>query len=110
MKNPLIFLFILFLLIACNSNKVPKYKNSSLPIEVRINDLVKRMTLEEKVGQLISYFSRDTNSFDETDNFIGSKDIDKINQGVGAFFSWQFFNPKTFKRNIKRINNFQKYM
>jgi len=30
----------------------PLYKNSSQPIEVRVNDLLKRMTLEEKIAQL----------------------------------------------------------
>jgi hypothetical protein len=30
----------------------PEYRNSALPIEQRLADLLKRMTLEEKVGQL----------------------------------------------------------
>jgi len=108
MKN-LIILFA-FLLFACTSIKEPKYKDPSVPIEDRVNDLISRMTLEEKVGQLISYWSRDTTSFDKNDNFIGGEDIDIINRGVGAFFSWQFFDRKTFTRNIKRINSYQKYM
>lgn len=31
---------------------VPDYKNPALPVEKRVNDLLKRMTLEEKVAQL----------------------------------------------------------
>ena len=31
---------------------LPSYKNSSLPIEARIKDLLKRMTVQEKAGQL----------------------------------------------------------
>ncbi len=31
---------------------VPDYRNPALPIEQRVSDLLKRMTLEEKVGQL----------------------------------------------------------
>lgn len=34
------------------SQMVPKYKNASLPVEVRVQDLLSRMTLEEKIDQL----------------------------------------------------------
>jgi beta-glucosidase len=34
--------------------QTPDYKNPSLPIERRVNDLVSRMTLEEKVSQLMN--------------------------------------------------------
>ena len=30
----------------------PKYKDASLPINARVDDLLQRMTLEEKVAQL----------------------------------------------------------
>src|SRR5487761_587703 len=32
--------------------RLPDYRNPNLPIEQRVQDLLKRMTLEEKVGQL----------------------------------------------------------
>ncbi|HEY6242402.1 MAG TPA: hypothetical protein VIX17_00565, partial [Pyrinomonadaceae bacterium] len=32
----------------------PLYKNPSLPIDQRVNDLVSRMTLEEKVSQMMN--------------------------------------------------------
>src|SRR5712671_783290 len=34
--------------------QVPQYRNSALPIEARVKDLLQRMTLEEKVAQLES--------------------------------------------------------
>ena len=34
------------------AQSVPNYKNASLPVEVRVQDLLGRMTLEEKVAQL----------------------------------------------------------
>ena len=37
---------------ATGQKKVPVYKNASAPVADRVNDLIKRMTLEEKVGQL----------------------------------------------------------
>ncbi|MGC9358245.1 MAG: glycoside hydrolase family 3 protein, partial [Anaerolineae bacterium] len=36
-----------------NPDHPPKYKNSALPIQERVDDLVSRMTLEEKVSQMV---------------------------------------------------------
>src|SRR5512142_1381264 len=38
--------------LALQAQETPAYKNPNLPIEQRVNDLVKRMTLKEKVSQL----------------------------------------------------------
>ncbi len=45
---------ILFALLGSASAQTPapEYRNPALPIEQRVSDLLKRMTLEEKVGQL----------------------------------------------------------
>ena len=43
----------LLLLFSCNSSRVPAYKDASLPSDERARDLVGRMTLEEKLGQLL---------------------------------------------------------
>lgn len=43
----------LLLLFSCNSSRVPAYKDASLPSNERARDLVGRMTLEEKLGQLL---------------------------------------------------------
>lgn len=39
-------------LTSCGGRKMPAYKNSELTIETRVTDLLSRMTLEEKIGQL----------------------------------------------------------
>ena len=36
------------------SQSLPPYKNPNLPIETRVNDLVSRLTLEEKVAQMMN--------------------------------------------------------
>ncbi|MBA4493264.1 glycoside hydrolase family 3 C-terminal domain-containing protein [Paenactinomyces guangxiensis] len=33
--------------------RVPAYKNPNMPIEARVSDLVSRMTLDEKIGQMV---------------------------------------------------------
>ena len=37
---------------ACSGEKAPLYKDASVPVEKRVEDLLSRMTLEEKVGQM----------------------------------------------------------
>ena len=50
-KEKLIFLCV-FLCAFAPLRETPPYKNPNLPIETRVNDLVSRMTLEEKVLQM----------------------------------------------------------
>jgi beta-glucosidase len=45
---------ILIAISPCLAQQSPPYKNSALPIDSRVKDLLKRMTLEEKVAQLES--------------------------------------------------------
>src|SRR5947209_4923700 len=40
------------LAVATLSGQAPDYRNPDLPFDVRVNDLVARMTLEEKVSQM----------------------------------------------------------
>ena len=48
------------------------YRNSALPVEERVEDLLGRMTLEEKIGQM-TQIEKGSISFDETaDLFLGS--------------------------------------
>ncbi len=61
MKNHCRVAACLLLLLVCqlpalsqSRGKVPPYKNHALPIEKRVEDLVSRMTLEEKVSQMMN--------------------------------------------------------
>ncbi len=62
-------LFILSLVLLNSCDTTPQYKNSTLPIEKRVSDLVSRMTLEEKAAQLDMLSAKeiviDENNFDE---------------------------------------------
>ena len=56
-QSCLLFLLALALLATlthqnASTQSIPPYKNPNLPIDVRVNDLVSRMTLEEKVLQM----------------------------------------------------------
>jgi beta-glucosidase len=87
-----------------------KYKNPSLPIEERLDDLISRMTLEEKIAQLKSFWLRDTLAFDDNGNFISAQDTAILNRGAGSFFSWTLRSQRTHRELIRCLNGFQKYM
>ena len=50
----LIAIFVAHTLVVPTAAQQPDYKNTSLPIDRRVNDLVSRMTLEEKVSQMMN--------------------------------------------------------
>src|ERR1035437_9431279 len=53
MKCRILFLLILLPFLVFSQNKsIPIYKNPSEPVESRIKDLLKRMTLREKTAQM----------------------------------------------------------
>ncbi|XP_044470525.1 beta-glucosidase BoGH3B-like isoform X1 [Mangifera indica] len=67
-----VFLMGLLLLCCLAEAEYMKYKDPKQPINVRINDLMKRMTLEEKIGQM-TQIERNVSSADVIKNyFIGS--------------------------------------
>ena len=78
MKNTMMTIGLLWLLAAAAAaQSVPKnapYKNAALPVEQRIDDLLSRMTIEEKTGQLRctmawNYYERQGNAVKLTDSF-----------------------------------------
>lgn len=84
-----------------------KYKNKELKIEERVNDLLNRMTLKEKVGQLNqklygwNTYQKIGDSFKLTKKF---KDEVNLRAGMGALYGLFRADPwsrVTFKNGIK---------
>jgi len=65
-------LLLVFLENAFAQAPAPDYRNPNLPIEQRVADLLKRMTLEEKVGQLAPRRGADSGFLDTTGKFTGA--------------------------------------
>jgi beta-glucosidase len=108
MKNLIISVLILILITSCNTSNQPIYKDPTVPVEKRVDDLLKRMTLEEKVAQLIGYGSGDSLAWDTAGNYIGTKDTDILNRGLGTYWSVKFrVSPEW---SVKCANGIQKYM
>jgi beta-glucosidase len=72
---------------ALAAGQAPLYKDASAPVERRVADLLSRMTVEEKVGQLLMAGSADTAAFDADGNYVGVQDTAVLNRGVGSFWA-----------------------
>lgn len=87
-QSALISFLIIF---GVSANKLPKYKDAKQPIESRIKDLVKRMTLEEKILQLNQYTFGENNN----PNNIGPE-VKKLPAGIGSLI---YFSANPVLRN-----------
>jgi beta-glucosidase len=108
MKNFLVSFIIFMVLLSGCMSKQPKYKDPFLSVDQRVDDLMKRMTLENKIGQLMGFGTRDSLDFDADGNFVGTKDTAVMNKGIGSFWSMEM--RKSPVRFAKCANGIQKYM
>jgi beta-glucosidase len=67
-------LVLLFTLHAA-AQDIPAYRNSALPVEQRVADLLSRMTLEEKVAQLQGNWQNPASRQDASQTFLGPKGV-----------------------------------
>jgi len=65
--------FILFLTVQAAGQNIPAYRNSALPVEQRVADLLSRMTLEEKVAQLEGNWQNPASRQDASQTFLDTK-------------------------------------
>lgn len=61
------------------------YWNSNLPVDQRVADLMQRMTLEEKLAQMVSIWTDKASIQDEENFFDSVKASDKYPHGLGFF-------------------------
>ena len=83
MKKYCMLLMVVFFTGCEQQNDTPKYKNASLDVETRVADLLSRMTLEEKAGQLDMYSGSDLTvngklSIEKTDKVLKKTTIGSI--------------------------------
>ncbi|OMO77088.1 hypothetical protein COLO4_25351 [Corchorus olitorius] len=93
------FLMYSFLVLTVQAGSNMKYKDPSLPISTRIQDLMKRMTLEEKIGQMAQL-----DRTKATPEIMKEYSIGSVLSGGGSVPSHQ----ATPQEWIKMINDFQK--
>src|SRR4249920_3018667 len=61
----------------------PPYKDASLPVERRVDDLLSRMTLEEKVAQTLAVWQQKRQLADASGNFDAAKAQPILQNGIG---------------------------
>ena len=103
MKKEIIFLWLTMVLsFGLNAQTIRyPYQNSKLSVENRVKDLLKRMSLEEKVRQMDMYKGE---YFKDGEMFSKTKTRAKIgNLGVGAIHD-------VYPRSAKMINDLQRHI
>ncbi|APG61865.1 beta-glucosidase [Sphingorhabdus lutea] len=63
----------------------PLYKNANADVDARVEDLLSRMTLEEKVAQTMTIWQQKSEIFDAKNEFDGQKFAEKFPHGIGQF-------------------------
>lgn len=104
MKNYIFIAVLLFFSMRLLAQPIPKYKDIAQPIEVRVQDLLSRMTLEEKIAQMRhihAYSIMEDGKLDKTK-------LDKLLNGK----SMGFIEGITLsgKECLALMNEVQKYM
>jgi beta-glucosidase len=93
---------------SCKKEDKLDYKNPALPVEKRVEDLLSRMTIEEKIAQITCVWETKRTFLDENGNFMESKADSLLKNGIG-----QIGRPsenKGPKAMAEFTNRIQKYM
>lgn len=101
---------LLAIFISCQTNDKHKYKDSSVPIEERVDDLLSRMTLEEKFWQLFMIPGDLSDGKEKYKNGIfGFQFATKSKSGGEAEQLLDYSGGGSAKEAAELINEVQKY-
>jgi len=93
MKKLLLFTISFLVFMACENDNDLKYLNKDLDVEQRLDDLMKRMTLEEKVAQMTQFVG--LNYITDADRNMSAEEI--LNSDSRASY------PGLLKRDIAKM-------
>ena len=100
MKNTFILVIVTVLFFSCSTDskkRMPLYKNADVPVEDRVNDLLSRMTTEEKINQLDMYWGKEVANMDNHDAASYSEEKVKAmlgKTGVGSIHDFYPLDPE----------------
>ncbi len=100
-----LFLVSVFASVIAFADTIPAYKKPGTPVELRVRDLISRMTLEEKVGQLSTLFGWEV--YDHTkDNITVSENFKQKfkQQQIGMLWGTLRADPWTKKTLATGLN------
>jgi beta-glucosidase len=90
-----------------SQSKKPTYLDHTQSIKVRVNDLISRMTLEEKVGQLNIFQIRNFKNPDIRRRFVKGEQLESVGP-VGGTFALPVLLGTDTKRQAEFLNELQK--
>ena len=93
MKKLLLYTLSFLVLVACQNDNELKYLNKDLSVDERVDDLMKRMTLEEKVAQMTQFVG--LNYITDADRNMTAEEI--LNSDSRASY------PGLLKRDIAKM-------
>jgi beta-glucosidase len=103
---------------AAESKGKPLYKDAHAPVEQRVEDLLARMTLDEKIAQITTIWTKKGEMFDAQGNFDPAKARQVHPAGIGHFARPNDLtgggNPNTevfrdAKQTVALVNAIQRY-
>ena len=65
------------------ADETPLYKQSERPVEARVADLLERMTVEEKVAQMLSLWQGKNGFLDDEGRFVAERAREVMPHGIG---------------------------
>ncbi len=99
---------------AASATTQPLYKNPNAPIDARVDDLLARMTLEEKIAQISGIWQRKPGIEDARGNFDPAKAARLFPEGIGQVARPEDINGqpggfRSLRRTVELVNAIQRY-
>jgi beta-glucosidase len=79
----------------------PVYKDAKATVDARVNDLLSKMTLEEKIAQIMTVWDAKAEVFDAKGEFDAAKMSAKFPDGIGQFARPSDASGPTSPRKVK---------
>lgn len=120
LKHPFLFLLIFLWITSADllaqRRNLPPYKNNRNDITIRVNDLLSRMSLEEKVAQTLCIWTQKNELIlDQRGNFDAIKATNNLPHGIGQIgrpseaLNRNLLNNRTPKEMAELTNTIQKH-
>jgi len=104
MKKYLVLVLVLMISWNCANRAVPVYKDASAPVEKRVEDLLARMTLEEKIAQMQHIHAKHYNNKGSVDLERLRKNTDSLSRGCMEAF------PYSLQQYVDAVHDIQTEM
>jgi len=109
MYKLLLIIALGFFVMDCSNSSEPKYTQRNLEVEVRVDDLLSRMTLDEKVSQMRMFHAQNGIELDQNDSLVLSENVTgRLKNGIAGIKNpGEHYSPE---KSAILNNKLQKYI